>query len=165
MSDDNAPIENKRKIINEDSSKLDKAFKILESAASASDGNNESLSFGQFVGKKLETYNQHVRTILQYEMSNILFRLDYGYFNQSLTYKNNHHNNYSDPSSSNYNYNPQSYPTNIHFSSLPTHCQLVILILHLSRLPRTTNITSYIYTDNYTTYITCKYLYFRRIGF
>jgi len=50
----------KRKIVNEDSCRLDKAFKILESAASASAGTNESQSFGQFVGKKLETYNQKV---------------------------------------------------------------------------------------------------------
>jgi len=142
MSDENAPSENnqmdtevpqitsenqgtstlttkKRKNMNEDSSKLDKAFKILESAASASVGNNESQSFGQFVGKKLETYNQQVRSIVQYEMSNILFKADYGYFNQPLTYQNNH-NNYSNPSSyNNYNNNPQSYPTNIHSSSLP----------------------------------------------
>lgn len=110
----------KRKIINEDNSKLDKAFKILETAASASAGNTESQSFGQFVGKKLETYNQQVRSIVQYEMSNILFKADYGYFNQqpTSTYQNNHYN-YSDPSTYNYNYNPLSYPTNIHSSSLP----------------------------------------------
>lgn len=110
----------KRKIINEDSGRLDKAFKILESAASASAGTNESQSFGQFVGKKLETYNQQVRSIVQYEMSNILFKADYGYFNQQqATYYQNNHYNYSDPSTSNHNYNPQNYPTNIHSSSLP----------------------------------------------
>lgn len=115
------PTSKKRKIINEDSSKLDEAFKILKSAASASAGNDESQSFGRFVGNKLEKYNQQVRNIVQYEMSNILFKADNGYFNQQLStyYKNNHYN-YSDPSTYNYNYNPQSYPTNIHSSSLPT---------------------------------------------
>lgn len=157
MSDDNAPCESeqmhteepqiisknqnasstltskKKKIIDEDSSRLDKAFKMLESAASASaTGTNESQSFGQFVGKKLETYNQQVRSIVQYEMSNILFKADYGYFNQQQpTYQNNHYN-YSDPSTYNYNYNPQNYPTNIHSSSLPHPF-----------LPRDTNITSH----------------------
>ena len=116
--DTSTPTSEKRKIINEDNSKLDKAFKILESAASASAEKTESQSFGQFVGKKLETYNQQVRSIVQYEMSNILFKADSGYFNQQLTstYQNNHYRYNSDPS--NYNYNPHNYPTNIH-TSLP----------------------------------------------
>ncbi|XP_025196112.1 uncharacterized protein LOC112595201 [Melanaphis sacchari] len=107
----------KKKIIKEDG-RLDKAFKILESAASASAVNNESQSFGQFVGSKLEKYNQQVRSIVQYEISNILFKADYGYFNQQqLTYQNNHY--ISDPSTHNYNYHSQSYPMNMHSSSLP----------------------------------------------
>ncbi|CAI6372153.1 unnamed protein product [Macrosiphum euphorbiae] len=112
--DTSTPTSEKRKIINEDNSKLDKAFKILESAASASAEKTESQSFGQFVGKKLETYNQQVRSIVQYEMSNILFKADSGYFNQQLTstYQNNHYRYNSDPS----NYNPHNYPTNIHTS-------------------------------------------------
>ncbi|CAI6368184.1 unnamed protein product [Macrosiphum euphorbiae] len=120
--DTSTPTSKKRKIINEDNSKLDKAFKILESAASASAEKTESQSFGQFVGKKLETYNQQVRSIVQYEMSNILFKADSGYFNQQLTstYQNNHYRYNSDPSNYNYNYNynPHNYPTNIH-TSLP----------------------------------------------
>lgn len=47
----------------------------------ASAGNTESQSFGQFDGKKLKTYNRQLRSIVQYGMSNILFKADYGYFN------------------------------------------------------------------------------------
>lgn len=100
----------KKKIIQDD--RLDKAFKILESAGA---GNNECHSFGQFVGNKLQGYNQHVRNVVQYEISNILFKADYGYFNQQQTaYQNIHYN----PSPSTYNYNPQSYPT-MQSSSIP----------------------------------------------
>ncbi|KAF0709284.1 Uncharacterized protein FWK35_00036449, partial [Aphis craccivora] len=108
----------KKKIIKEDG-RLDKAFKILESAASASAVNNESQSFGQFVGNKLEKYNQQVRSIVQYEITNILFKADYGYYNQQqLAYQNNHY--ISDPSTQNYNYHSQSYPMYLHSSSLPS---------------------------------------------
>lgn len=166
MSDKNAPIESdqmhieesqntsenqdkstltskKRKTINEDSSRLDEAFKILKSAASASAGNDESQSFGRFVGNKLETYNQQVRNIVQYEMSNILFKADYGYFNQQLTpYNTNNHYNYSDPSTYNYNYNAQSYPTNIHSSSLPTRDTNITSLSVLQTSPATYTQTS-----------------------
>jgi len=69
-------------------------------------------------------------------MSNILFKVDSGYFNQHLTstYQNNHYHYNSDPSTYNYNYNynPHNYPTNIHSSSL----------LHTLQA-RDTNITSF----------------------
>jgi hypothetical protein len=81
-----APVPPKKKMKKgtEDSEILEKAIAILtSSAATAASADDECRSFGNFIANKLRNYLPHTRSVVQHEISNIIFAADQGHFDVS----------------------------------------------------------------------------------
>ncbi|KAK9883702.1 hypothetical protein WA026_001889 [Henosepilachna vigintioctopunctata] len=78
----------KRQKRNEDSEKLDKAFKILSEASTKASNTQEQSEchiFGNLVAKKLAKYSSELQSTVEQQIMNVLFKADRIHLKQSST--------------------------------------------------------------------------------
>lgn len=66
--------------------KIDEAFDMLKSVAAKQTLDDANADYGKHVANKLRNYSERVKAIVQYNINNILFQADMGYFNRNQNF-------------------------------------------------------------------------------